>query len=160
MSGHDLLWEINWKEKKRKEKRSPEPDDPQEPQMCIHSLYLLLWKQPHSNMNTPPSLLLAAFSLSCFFPHCTSGLSISVVSFHQLWPAAGRQLSQVWQRWFKTCSLFQEKSHSLPNPDRIPAIPRQTALLWTKERPGSMFSAALARGLPHTPNCNHPFFSP
>lgn len=67
MSGHDLLWEINWKEKKRKEKRSPEPDDPQEPQMCIHSLYLLLWKQPHSNMNTPPSLLLAAFLFSLLF---------------------------------------------------------------------------------------------
>lgn len=125
--------------------------------MCIHSLHLLLWKQPHSNMNTPPSLLLAAFLFSLlFFPHCTSDSSISVVSFHQLWPAAGRQLSQVWQRWFKTCSFFQETPQP-PKPRWDPTNSQTNSFARTQKAPGSMFSA-LARGSPHTHHLFRPSF--
>lgn len=122
MSGHDLLWEINCKEKSLLSLMIPK----------YHRCASIPCTDCCGNSPTPtrtrppPFSWLHFFSLY-LFPTLYQWLEYLCGFLPSTVASSCRQLSQVWQRQFKTCSLFQEKPQ--PPKPRWDPTSSQTALL-------------------------------
>lgn len=143
--------------KKEKEERSPETEDPQVPQKCVHSPYIL-WKQHHSNRNNTPSLSwLHFFSLFSYFFHQLTWVSLLCFRFHQQFLSS---LVCSWQLTDSCCRYDRDGSKptpfrraAWPPPDPHGTLPtlRQIALpSLCKGHRSSVVLAALWQHLPAT----------